>query len=1074
MDPAVVASDEFAQIFQTKLPGNYNGAAEQIFSQPLVYTPSDGVQYVYFATTQNNVYKLDAKTGQIVASRNLHIPFLTADLNGCVDINPLVGITSTGVIDPETDTLYYTSKTYANQAGGTGAQGKPDGRYYLHALDVNDLSERPNFPVDLEGTVARNNPSRSFNGGIHHQRPALLHTGQFIYAGFASHCVQYNFTGWIMGWDKTTGATVERFATEGAGVPDTTKGGGVWMSGGGLASDDRGSIFFATGNGYASQLADIPVNGREPPTALEEAAVHMTINDDGSLSIIDFFMPWEKRALDGADKDLGTSPLEILPSQFSCGDVTRIGVVTGKSGKTYWLNLDDLGGYMNGPNKGDRVIQVYQNENSVYAGAGVYPLEGGYVYINVIRYPSHVFKFSCSNGVPSFTKVADSPESNAYILGVSHGTVTSLNGQEGTGLVWTTDVQGDSLRIYNAIPEAGQMVLIKSFKINGVVKFTRAVFGDGRVYMGSNQGYVYGWGAPTVAALNCTSPNEFGAQDVGAETQTKTITCKANIPVTVNSLNLTDTTNFAVEGLPTFPLQLAVGATFSFSATFNPAKVGKLSATAILSTTNSQKGFSKTTAVRLSGTGESAGPLLDISPEAVTFQEVAVGGEPVSQTAIFSNDGNSDLSISSIKYSENGADGPFVTADGSSVGPFTFEGLPSVIGANSEATVTVTYNPTETGNFTVYVVVDTDGGKETLVVQASSGPAPAALLEFQTPDGSDWVEYVPGMNFTFGNVTENTTRNLKLRLTNSGGPGAMQLSITVSKPPFGVGGIVNAVNQVDLGEGTNLAPGESATATVFCSVPKAQWNTDPYLGTAQWTLNTNDPAWGKQFIQFACTAVAEQAPPLRANGQGTYRYMGCYKENNPGRQLKQQLYGNDSSTSQMCIAACAKAGYAYCGTQYHRECWGGPNVPTLQVADGNCNFYCTGDINQICGGNGVGSGAGGSYISLFALDGEPIPGGGDGGGDGGDGGGGDGGGDGGGGDTPTPPAGGPVVNPGVNGFVSIGCYTEGVGNTRAFDKQVATTTKTVGACLAACAQYTYAGLEYGGEVSDDLPTLGPE
>ncbi len=378
----MVGSSDFGRIFKTKLPGNYSGAAEQIFSQPLVYTPADGNQYVYFATTQNNVYKLDAKTGSILASRNLHIPFLTADLDGCVDINPLVGITSTGVIDPATDTLYLTAKTYANQTRGAGTQGRPNGRYYIHALDVNTLSERPNFPIDLEGTVARNNLVRAFNGGIHHQRPALLHSGQYVYAGFASHCVKWNFTGWIIGWDKTTGRLVERFATQGAGVENTVPGAGVWMSGGGLASDDLGSMFFATGNGYASQLSTIPVSGRHPPTALEEAAVHMTINANGSLTLVDFFMPMEKQELDGADKDLGTSPLEILPAQFSCGDVKRIGVVTGKSGKTYWLNLDDLGGYQNGPGQTDRVLQWYQNENSVYAGAGVYPLEGGYIYIN--------------------------------------------------------------------------------------------------------------------------------------------------------------------------------------------------------------------------------------------------------------------------------------------------------------------------------------------------------------------------------------------------------------------------------------------------------------------------------------------------------------------------------------------------------------------------------------------------------------------------------------------------------------------------------------------------------------------
>lgn len=169
---------------------------------------------------------------------------------------------------------------------------------------------------------------------------------------------------------------------EGSGVPNTVPGGGVWMSGGGLASDDAGSMFFATGNGYASQLDTIPVNEHDAPTSLEEAAVHMVIDADGSLMVVDFFMPWEKTQLDGADKDLGASPLVMLPKEFSCGETKRIGVVTGKSGKTYWLDLDNLGGYRNGPNRLDNIIQTYQNENSVYAGAGVYPLEGGYIYIN--------------------------------------------------------------------------------------------------------------------------------------------------------------------------------------------------------------------------------------------------------------------------------------------------------------------------------------------------------------------------------------------------------------------------------------------------------------------------------------------------------------------------------------------------------------------------------------------------------------------------------------------------------------------------------------------------------------------
>lgn len=80
MDPDIVGSAQFGQLFRTALPGNYmNLGKEQTFSQPLVYTLSaNQKQYVYILTTQNNLYQLDAKTGVIVNQRNLHVPFLTS------------------------------------------------------------------------------------------------------------------------------------------------------------------------------------------------------------------------------------------------------------------------------------------------------------------------------------------------------------------------------------------------------------------------------------------------------------------------------------------------------------------------------------------------------------------------------------------------------------------------------------------------------------------------------------------------------------------------------------------------------------------------------------------------------------------------------------------------------------------------------------------------------------------------------------------------------------------------------------------------------------------------------------
>ncbi|KAG6024726.1 hypothetical protein E4U41_001702 [Claviceps citrina] len=1063
MDPAVVASNQFGQLFRTKLPGTFNGQAEQIYSQPLVYTPSGGdKQYVYFATTLNNVYKLDAKTGQIVASRNLHVPFLTADLNGCVDMNPTIGVTATGVIDPATDTLYLTAKTYLDQKVA-GAQGKPNGRYYVHALSVDDLSDRPNFPVDLEGVMASNTADRMFQGGIHHQRAALLHTGGFVYAGFASHCVQYNFTGWLIGWDKTSGRIVERWATEGQGVPNTVRGGGIWMSGGGPASDDKGSVFLATGNGYASQLADVPVGGFNPPTSLEEAALHMAVNADGSLRLVDFFMPWEKRALDGADKDLGTGPLAMLPSDpFSCGAVRRIGVVTGKSGKTYFLNLDDLGGYKNGKDGLDRVLFVYENLNSVYAGAGVYPLEGGYIYINVIQHPSVVFKFSCgSGGLPTFTKVAETPQKNAYILGVSHGTTTSLNGQEGTGLLWITDVQGLGLRVYEAVPRAGNLTMVQSFSVPGVTKFSRPVFGNGIVYVGTNQGYLYGFGSPVNVPLNCTSPVDFGSANMRNSTSTRQVTCRARIGLTVTGIELSDAKSgdFSLSGLPATPLRMAADDSFTVQARFSPSSVGLLSNDVLINTTNAAGGYSSSTHARLTGTGQSAGPLFQLSPILLTFNKAVTGQDPdgVTQTVLASNLGNGLLTVRSVLYSTTGTSGPFQVWDGKgvdgglAVGRFTLGNVPATVPPNGASSISIRFDTSKSGTYSCYVRIVTDGGNGTFSVAASAGPGPVARFDFQTPDGDGWVGYRPGTRFTFGNVTENTSRSLRFRVTNAAPQGGVPLSLTVSKPPFGVAGLVRALNQVDLAEGTSLAPGESANATLICNVPFAQWNTAPYSGTAQWTLNTNDasPGGGKQFIDFSCTAVAEQAPPLLPGGQqGQFRYAGCYRDNTPGRQLPSQILASDAMTNAACIRACYARGYTFCATQYHRECWAGNAVPLIKVSDANCNYYCRGDLKQICGGNGD-VGNDGTYMSVFGdslkWDGNttrpapaPAP-------------------------DPAPPVG-PVVNPGVSGYVSMGCYTESTTG-RALPRGKAVDKKTVKSCVDGCREgkYTYAGLEYGGE-----------
>jgi len=672
----------------------------------------------------------------------------------------------------------------------------------------------------------------------------------------------------------------------------------------------------------------------------------------------------------------------------------------------------------------------------------------------VINYPSRVFKFSCSNGAPGFTPVAATPEPNAFSgLGVSHGTTTSMKGAIGSGLYWITDVNGFNLRIYNAIPNNGLLTVVNKFNIPGVTKFSRPVFGNGRAYIATNQGYIYGFGAPVNLPLNCTSPYEFETTNLTETSPPKTITCKALIGVTVSSITLTGNPDFSISGLPTLPLTVATGSSFSFTGVFNPTNVGILSSDIVVATTNGVTGYSVTTPISLKGTGESVAPRLAVSPVTVAFQGLIAGQAPggVNQTVLFINSGNTRLDISSIKYSQVAEVGPFiqpnVTDSGTQVGPFTFYNIPSSIAPNDIATVTINFDTAHAGNFGAYLTVISNGGSKIFDVVGTAGDVPTALVEFQTTDGLGWVKYTPDQAFTFGNVTENTTRSLKLRITNNATTNAASLSLTISKAPFGSAGIINANNQIDLAEGTIIPTGKNATATLYCSVPKVPWNTPSYAGSATWELNFNDPTFGHQVIRFECNAVAEQSAPRLANGTAQYAYAGCFRENNPGRQLKSQLYGNDNSTTEMCTQACATKGYLYCGTQYNRECWGGPTIPNLKVDERNCNFPCKGDINQICGGNGFAEGEGKSYISLFVdslqTNGQiPTP--------------------------PATPAGGPVVNPGISGYGSIGCYTESTTG-RALPNGKTIALKTVANCINACAAnkpaYKYAGLEYGGEVS---------
>src|SRR5205823_3062682 len=99
------------------------------------------------------------------------------------------------------------------------------------------------------------------------QRTGLLLLGGRIFFGFASFCDLGAYKGWIAGVSTSTRAQSLWVDETGNNVE-----GGIWQSGGGLASDGT-SIFAATGNGSIPS----PGPGTTAQGALGNSSLRLTV-----------------------------------------------------------------------------------------------------------------------------------------------------------------------------------------------------------------------------------------------------------------------------------------------------------------------------------------------------------------------------------------------------------------------------------------------------------------------------------------------------------------------------------------------------------------------------------------------------------------------------------------------------------------------------------------------------------------------------------------------------------------------------------------------------------------------------
>jgi len=414
--------------------------------------------------------------------------------------------------------------------------------------------------------------------------------------------------------------------------------------------------------------------------------------------------------------------------------------------------------------------------------------------------------------------------------------ITSDGTTSGSALVWTIWAPGGSgagaqLRAYDPLPVNGAPVLRWSAPVGTSAKFATPGVGAGRVYVGTRDGHVLGFGSPVTPPLT-GSATAFPTTTIGS-TSSKTLTLTATDAITLSSLR-SSSSQFTL-GTPSKPLPatLSAGQTIDVPITFAPTQTGAVGATLTATTSTG-----KTADFALSGSGQAASAQLEVSPPLVSFGGTAVGGH-LSGTATFKNVGGAPLTINAVHLPS---------------APFGASGVPAVgstIAPGASVTVTVTFDPTTTGTFQDAIGLDTTGGDDEVGLSGSAGSAGVLAIRSEAND--------------YGGVQVGTSATKSFTISNTGG---VPVTITKSKPP--TGGAFAATTT--LAEGTVIQPGQTLTESVTFTP-----NAAGALSGA-WAINGDDST-GLHQVTFngAGTVPAPATPAWTLNGNATLPSAGTLK-----------------------------------------------------------------------------------------------------------------------------------------------------------------------------------------------------
>jgi fibronectin type 3 domain-containing protein len=386
LTPANVNEGQFGKLSSYPVDG-------LAFASPLyvanVNIPGSGFHnVVYVATEHDSVYAFDADGSsgnplwKVSFLQNGATTVPCGDTGECGDIPNEIGITGTPVIDPSDGTLYVVAKTEENS------------NYIqrLHALDITTGAEKFGGPVVIQATALGSGDGTgtvSFNALLENQRTGLLLSNGVVYLGFASHGDNGTYYGWVLGYNATTLKQTMAFNA----APNAAQA-GIWQSGGGLATDATGDIFFTTGNGGF----DANSGGLDYGDSV--------INLSTQGSVVDYFTPHDQANMESQDLDLSSAGPTLLVDQP--GSVPHLLITAGKTGDIYVINRDNMGHY--NPNNDNQIIQslpnALLNSNLAHGNFSSPVYFNGYVYFGASG--DHLKAFQLANGLLSTAPTSQS------------------------------------------------------------------------------------------------------------------------------------------------------------------------------------------------------------------------------------------------------------------------------------------------------------------------------------------------------------------------------------------------------------------------------------------------------------------------------------------------------------------------------------------------------------------------------------------------------------------------------------------------------------------------------------------